>query len=291
MGVHAQALPAAVGGHHGEGAGLDGGAVGRQEDLAQQALVDEGVALVDGPGAGLQQGEEAGVDAGVGQGAVAVGGGQRGAVDARRGADARGAVGEVVLDRGQDGLRRRPVAVAEALDQRHGEARDQLGVLAVALVAAAPADVERDADGRGEAPAHTGGGRLEGGGAADAAHQVHVVHGAEADVVREDGGAHHVVVPVHGVGAVEQRDAEAAPGRGPAEAHDHLAPGGGRVGHGVAAPAGKDGADAVEADLVRGDAVLLHLRHLADLLAQRHALQQRACQRSGVCGGHVVAGR
>ena len=104
---------------------------------------------------------------------------------------------------------------------------------------------------------------------------------AQADVVREQGGAEHVVVAVHRVGAPDHRDL-------------HLRIGGHRgvaitVGQGEpVADAGvlvlpRPGTAAVEH---RADVVLLHLRrrdrldfglgHLADLLRQRHAGHDRA---------------
>src|SRR3954454_6318660 len=55
-------------------------------------------------------------------------------------------------------------------------------------------------------------------------HERGVARRAEADVVREDGGAEHVAVAMNGVDAVEQRDPEAGLQRRALEAVDHVGP-------------------------------------------------------------------
>ncbi len=87
----------------------------------------------------------------------------------------------------------------------------ELRVLAEGLVRAAPAVVARDADAGGERPLGSGRPGLLGGDVRHIAHELRVAGGAEPDVVREDGGAVHVAVAVHGVDAVEEGDAQ--PGR------------------------------------------------------------------------------
>ena len=82
-------------------------------------------------------------------------------------------------------------------------------VLAEALVAAAPARVAGDAEARREVPRDAGGAHLLGGDPADLLDQRRVAGGAEPDVVREDRRADHIAVTVHGVHAVDDRDAAA----------------------------------------------------------------------------------
>src|SRR5690606_14301739 len=110
----------------------------------------------------------------------------------------RAAVGEEMLGRARDaaGLERparldRPL---QAKGQGTGVAPGDLRVLAEALVAAAPAVVARHREGGAEGPVGAGDGHLKRGRLADASDQVGIARGAEADVVREDGGADDVVV-------------------------------------------------------------------------------------------------
>ena len=118
--------------------------------------------------------------------------------------------------------------------------------------------------------------RLLGGDVLDVAHQRRVAGGAQADVVREDRRAVHVAVAVHGVDAVEDRDVQARGQRGPLVAVDHVRPRLGRVRGRHRAAAGQHAAELVAGDLRRVgvDVRALGLRHLADLLGERHARQQ-----------------
>ncbi len=108
----------------------------------------------------------------------------------------------------------------------------------------------------------------------DAAHQVGVVGRAQADVVREDGRAHHSRVTMHCVDAVEQRDAQPGRQRGLLVAVDHSQPVRGRVAGRRAAAAAEHRADEGAGHVARLDAALLDLRHLTDLLGQGHLGQQ-----------------
>src|SRR5262245_35936245 len=73
------------------------------------------------------------------------------------------------------------------------------GILREAFVAAAPANILRDGECWRESPFDAGGCDCFGGGRADTLHEVGVVCGAEADVVRENYRAGNVVVAVNGV--------------------------------------------------------------------------------------------
>ncbi len=116
----------------------------------------------------------------------------------------------VVLRTGEHAGRGEIIAVP-ALDGGPSECGDQVLVRGEALVGPSPPDVPGHGQTRGERPAGTGRGRLQRRGPGDAPHEVLVAGGPQADVVREDRGAAHVVVAVHGVGSVQDRDAEPAP--------------------------------------------------------------------------------
>ena len=119
------------------------------------------------------------------------------------------AVADPVLGGGEHLVRAGQVARVVALQARRSRRRHrrhQRRVLAERLVAAAPALVARDAQARRERPRHAGRADLLRGGPLDLLDQVGVARGAQARVVREDRRADHVVVAVHGVDAVDQRD-------------------------------------------------------------------------------------
>ena len=101
-----------------------------------------------------------------------------------------------------------------------------------------------------------------------------VVRSAEADVVREDGGAEHVVVSMHGVDPVEQRNAEPRRQRFGMHRIQHFGPfGRGRPAWRRAAGA-ENGAERVALDVTRAEVAPLGLRHLTHLFGKRHALPQ-----------------
>jgi len=225
----------------------DRGHVGRQREAVERRAIDLVDALVDRVVARRPH---------VGPGAV------RGEAVARE-----------VLGRGEDavGVLEVPRAALEAVDGRL-HLRDEARILAEGLVRAAPAVVARHADARREGPLRPGGPRLLGGDMLDVAHEVRVARGAEADVVREDRRAVHVAVAVHGVDAVEDRDVQAGGERGALVAVDHVRPRGRGVRGRHRPAAGQDAAQVVVGDLRRVgvDVRPLGLRHLADLLGQRH---------------------
>lgn len=83
-------------------------------------------------------------------------------------------------------------------------------ILAETLVGAAPPVVPWYAHARCEGPVDAGTQHLLAGHVLDLLHQGRVAAGAEADVVREEDGALDVGVPVYGVDAVDEWDAQPA---------------------------------------------------------------------------------
>ena len=100
-----------------------------------------------------------------------------------------------------------PLAL-QAADRRFAELGDEVRIFGEAFVGAAPALVARHRDAGGEGPMDARGADLFRRDAADFFDQLRIARAAQADVVREDHRAEHVVVAVHGVDAVENRDAE-----------------------------------------------------------------------------------
>ena len=155
---------------------------------------------------------------------------------------------------------------------------DQRGLGGIALVGASPARVLRDRDGRRERPGHAGGARGLAGGLGDALDQFDVMRGAQADVVREDGGAVDVAVSVHGIGAPDHRHRDLR-----IRAHRGVVVGIGQrdpILHAGVLVLGRPGtatvqhrADVVLAHFLRCDRLDLRLHHLTDFLLQRHAGQ------------------
>ena len=109
----------------------------------------------------------------------------------------------------------------------------------------------------------------------DVLDELRVAGGAQADVVREDDRADHVVVAVHGVHAVEDRHAQPGLERVLLEAVVHVRPVLEAIGLGIRVAAGQDRAQEVLFDVALGQLVLLGLGHLADLLVERHLREQR----------------
>ena len=168
----------------------------------------------------------------------------------------------------------------QAEGHRSGVGGGDLRILGVAFVAAAPTHVARHRQGRAEGPVGAGDGHLLGGGLADPPDQVGVARGAQADVVRIEGGADDVVVAVHRVDAEQDGDrgvARSGLGGDGAEGPGQLDPFLRRrpivaIGAGVAA--GQDGAERIAPQVVRGDRADVALDGLADLLLQAHARHQ-----------------
>jgi hypothetical protein len=94
--------------------------------------------------------------------------------------------------------------------------------------------------------------------------------------VREDRRAEEVAVAVYRVDAVEQRDLQPRVERGALEAVDHVGPRLRRVLRRRRAAAREDRSELPGRDrgLVVEDLVALGLRHLPDLLLERHARQE-----------------
>ena len=98
----------------------------------------------------------------------------------------------------------------EPADRRGAKRLGELGVLAEALVGAAPPLVAGDRDARGEGPADSRAGQLQGRDPAGLLDERRVARRPQADVVREDDRPVHVVVPVNRVDPVDDRDLEPA---------------------------------------------------------------------------------
>ena len=240
---------ARVGNHHDSGAAVDGSLVRRQEELEQRGLVHLVDALVEQVGAGWA---------------------------VRRGAaKGRPAIANEVFGCCHRGVVRAQAGTLEALDAGRAELGDAVGVLTEALERAAPADVLGNRDDWPEIPSNPGGIHLESCGGTDLLNERRVVRGTHADVLREDGRAFDVVVPVHGVNAVEDRDAQTGPEGGLLIRVDHLVPSLRGIGIGVSAAAAEDRAEVERGRVQRIDRVLLDLGHLADLLVQGHLAKQR----------------
>ena len=196
---------------------------------------------------------------------------------------ARGAaVGEEVLGRpgnatGGDRAVRRQFTL-EAEGHRTGVALRHLGMLGIAFIGAAPAVILGYGQGRAEGPVGTGHGDFERSGFADAADQVGIARGTQADVVREDGRADDVVVPVDGVDAIDQRDLGTRPAGGRrAEVPGQLDP---CLGCRTLIAAGRrvatcqDRSQRIGQQVLRRDCAEVGLNGLADLLFHGHAAHQ-----------------
>lgn len=247
VGDHLDALPAGEGHHHGLRAGGNRHRIAGAVDVAQLRLALQVIALIDA---------------------------------------ARAAVAEVVLRGGYHVAGIEKLARAgPALQTQHHGARvlaHERRILRVALVAASPALVADDRQGRSEGPVEADRAHFLRGRLADQAHQRRVVRRAEADVLREYRRAIDVVVAVNGVYAPELRDGmramrgrhgrqielvgESEPGRGRRES----------VAAGLGVAAVEDRAERVAAQVGRCQGRDVTLDELSDLLLERHAGEQRA---------------
>ena len=113
----------------------------------------------------------------------------------------------------------------------------------------------------------------------DACHlldQRRIARAAQADLVREDDGAQHVVVAVHGVDAVEERNAQTRFFGVLLQAVVQIGPGLQAVAFlGIGIAAAEEGAEREVLDIGRiFERVLLGLGHLADLLVERHLREE-----------------
>ncbi len=195
----------------------------------------------------------------------------------------RGVVGRQPVAGEVLGGRQHPVGVVELAgpalqpvdDRLHR--RTRAGVLAEALVGAAPPVVARDADAGREGPLGPEARVSSAVIVADPAHQPRVAGGAEADVVREDGRAQQVAVAVHRVHAVEQRDAQPGAAAPRAGTRRPCRPTPAAVlGVGTEPPPESTLPRPERGDQRRvvGDVGALGLGHLADLLGQGHPAEQ-----------------
>ena len=169
-------------------------------------------------------------------------------------------------------LRQRTVALKSVDDRLH--LVDEGRVFAEGLVRTAPALVARDADAWREGP---GGAGRPGLGCRDHAFLLHergIARCAHADVVREHGGADEVVVAVHGVLAVDQRDLQVRRLRAPGTRRSCRP-----TPPACSASASSRRRRAVP-ERIRRDVGLMREvararpRHLPDLVGERHARQQ-----------------
>ena len=201
------------------------------------------------------------------------------------GAVRRAAIADEVLGAGQHAQRIVQVVALEAAHRRTGEFAHQLGVFGEAFISAAPADILRDRDAGTEGPLNSRRADLFGGDALHLFDQLGIARAAQPDIVREDDRVEHVVVPVHGVDAVEDRNLEPRVLRARLQAVVEIGPRLQAVAFlGVAAAAAEQRADKVVLDVGRIlQFVLLGLRHLADLFLQGHPRQQRLGL--GIVGG------
>ena len=111
--------------------------------------------------------------------------------------------------------------------------------------------------------------------AGDLLDELRVARRAEADVVREERRAVEVAVTVHGVGAVQDRDREPGCECRALVAVDHVRPADRRVRVGLRAAAADHRAERVRCDVrVRREEAPVDLRHLPDLLVERHPREE-----------------
>jgi hypothetical protein len=189
----------------------------------------------------------------------------------------------------------RQVAALQAADRRRAERAGQQRVLAEGLVRAAPAQVALGVEDGGEVPydarrAHRAPGAL-----AQVLGERRVERRAQPDLVGDHGGVEEVVVAMDGVGAVDDRDAQAVVGsieRVLLNRVDLVGPRLAVVAHRrPRAAAGQDGADPVDVQHVVHEVGVeraavprrirnalqdldVDLPHLPDLLGEHHAREQ-----------------
>ncbi len=244
--VHLDPVEAVERGHHRLRTGLDRGDVTGSVHITQLGLADGGIALV-----------------------LAIGG---------------AAVADKMLHRHHhvlvvEEVRRADLAL-QAFNHRRGKLGHHLRVFRIAFIGAAPAHVLRHRHGRRERPFHAGGAGFGSGDLTDAALQVGIAGGTQANVVREQRGTHHIALAMHRIDAEQDRDGLATGRgihRGGPEIIGHLQPILGRcvvLATRVGAATGQDGPQPVLAHIVRGDAGQVTLHQLAYLFFQRHRRQQ-----------------
>ena len=196
------------------------------------------------------------------------------------------AIGEKMFGRGRNLLAAERLARFQPSlqPQRHraGIAGDQLWIGGIAFISPAPAHVLRHGECGGEGPLDPAARDFGRGDCADPFDQRRIVRCAKADIVRKDCRAGQVGMAVHGIDPEQDRHARAGLARGCAEIIHQLAPGL-RIGALIAAGSGiaacQDRAEWIAGQIGRLDRADIGLDQLANLLFQRHALQQ-----CGNCG-------
>ena len=234
--VHLLAVPTVVRHHHRPDTGFDRGDVSGHVDLSQRRFVDDGVA----------------------------------AIDAVLGA----AVADEVLRRRQHASRRGHVSPLHAAYGGAAERFRELRCLAEALVRSPPPFVLRHGDARSKVPVHGGSRHFERGDPSRLFDDLRIPRAAHADVVWKHDGSANVAVPVHCVDPVNDRNGQPRHQRSLLQRFGVGRPSfRGDVGQlGVAAA--QDGSQQEGID-VRGrlQRRVIGLRHLADLLVERHAFE------------------
>ena len=247
------AVPTAVGRHDGADARLDRGDISGQVDAAERGLVAAGIALI-----------------------------QPASVVHLARAIRRAAVADEMFGAGHDGERIGQICSLKAADGGPAQELHDVGTFRIAFVGPAPTQVAGDGHARGKDPVDAGGADFFGRDALDLLHQFRVAGAAQADVVRKNDGAGDVVVPVHGIDAIDQRDAQSRLQRVPLVAIHHVGPTPqGVVGLvlGPRSAAAQKRTQEVFLD-IGGilQRALIGLAHLADLLIERHLRQQFLCR-------------
>ena len=196
---------------------------------------------------------------------------------ARLGAGA--AVADKMLGACHDGQRIVQPFALQTVGHRFAQFADQIWILGKTFVGPSPAFVARDSDAGCERPLDSRRPDFVGRHAAHLFHQFRVARATQADVVRKDHRADHVVVAVDAVDAVEDRDAQPRLERPLLAGVVGISPSFEAVAIvRVGTAAAEHGTDVVLLDVFGMilEVAQLGLRHLADLLLERHLLDDRA---------------
>jgi hypothetical protein len=187
-------------------------------------------------------------------------------------------------------IARRAEFALEAFDHRGGVLRHQCGILRVTLIRAAPASILRHRERGREGPVDAAGAQLLRGDFANRADEFRIARIAQRGVLREQGAADQVVVPMHRIDAEQHRDRRASGRgihRGPVERIGQLLP----LLRRTVLPAirarvaaGQDRSKAIFAHVIGCHRLDVGLDHLADLVLRCHRRQQRVdpCFQRGV---------
>ncbi len=181
-----------------------------------------------------------------------------------------------MLGAGENGGWTREVGGLEAADCGSAELRNESGVFAEALVGAAPAVVADNGHAGSECPVDVRACDFFRSDTRGGFDDLFIACGSEADVVREDRGGLDVVVPVHGVDAIDERDGQAGLCALGVDAVHEVAPRTRGVVGRIRISAAENGADEVlrEVGLMALDGIAVDLGHLADLFLQGHLLKK-----------------